>query len=81
MPALSLVLSILDDIQHHFMAISTLDAYLPAVEDLYYSHQRRSPSKMVSPRLTCDIRRELNDYEDEVKYTYISLSERDACKM
>ena len=87
MPALSLVLSILDDIQHHFMAISTLDAYLPAVEDLYYSHQRRSPSKMVGPRLTCNIRRdilllcELNDYEDEVKYTYISLSERDACKM
>ena len=25
--------------------------------------------------------RELNDYEDEVEYTYISLSERDACKM
>jgi hypothetical protein len=42
---------------------------------------------MVGPRLTRDIRRdilllhELNDYEDKVEYTYISLSERDACKM
>src|ERR1700733_4971242 len=34
MPALSLVLSISDNIQHHFMAISTLDASLPALEDL-----------------------------------------------
>jgi hypothetical protein len=32
--ALSLVLSILDNIQHRFMAISTLDASLPALEDL-----------------------------------------------
>jgi hypothetical protein len=37
--------------------------------------------------LTRDIRRdilllrELNDYEDKVEYTYISLGERDACKM
>jgi hypothetical protein len=34
MPALSLVLSILDNIQHHFMAISTPDASLPVLEDL-----------------------------------------------
>jgi hypothetical protein len=34
MPALSLILSISDNIQHHFMAISTLDASLPALEDL-----------------------------------------------
>ena len=53
----------------------------------YYSCLHRSPSKKVGPRLTRDIRRdilllrELNDYEDEVEYTYISLSERDACKM
>jgi hypothetical protein len=42
---------------------------------------------MVGPRLSRDIRRdilllrELIDYKDEVEYTYISLSERDACKM
>ena len=53
----------------------------------YYPCPRRSPSKKVSPRLTRDIQRdilllrELNDYEDEADYTYISLSERDACKM
>jgi len=53
----------------------------------YYSCPRHSPSKKVGPRLTRDIRhdilllRELNDHEDEVEYTYISLSERDACKM
>jgi hypothetical protein len=35
MPVLSLVLSILDNIQHHFMALSTLDASLPALEDLF----------------------------------------------
>jgi hypothetical protein len=34
MPVLSLVLSILDNIQHHFMAISTPDASLPVLEDL-----------------------------------------------
>jgi hypothetical protein len=53
----------------------------------YYSCPRRSTSKKVGPRLSRDIRRdilllrELIDYEDEVEYTYISLSERDACKM
>src|SRR6202044_336633 len=53
----------------------------------YYSYPCCSPSKKVGPRLTHDIRRdilllrELNDYEDEVEYTYISLSERVACKM
>src|ERR1700727_196400 len=53
----------------------------------FYSCPCRSPSKKVGPRLTRDIRRdilplrELNDYEDEVEYTYISLSERDSCKM
>jgi hypothetical protein len=53
----------------------------------YYSCPRHSTSKKVGPRLSRDIRRdilllrELIDYEDEVEYTYISLSERDACKM
>jgi hypothetical protein len=48
---------------------------------------RRSTSKKVGPRLTRDFRRdilllrELIDYEDEVEHTYISLTERDACKM
>jgi hypothetical protein len=84
---LAYVLSILHNIQHHFMALSTLNASLPALEDLITLTSRRSPSKKVGPRLTRDIRRdilllrELNDYEDEVEYTYISLSERDACKM
>jgi hypothetical protein len=47
-----------------------------------YSYPRLSPSKKVGPRLTRDIQRdilllrELDDYEDEVEYTYISLSER-----
>src|SRR5271170_5264754 len=49
----------------------------------YYSCPRRCPSKKVNPRLTRDILllRELNDYENEVEYTYISFSKRDACKM
>ena len=53
----------------------------------YHPYPRRSPPKKVGRRLTRDIRRdvlllrELNDYEDEVEYTYISLTERDACKM
>jgi hypothetical protein len=87
MPALSLILSILDNIQHHFMAISTLDASLPALEDLFTLVHAVPLPKKVGPRLTRDIRRdilrlrELNDYEDEVEYTYISLSERDSCKM
>jgi hypothetical protein len=52
----------------------------------YYSCPRRSPSKKVGLRLTRDIRRdisllrELDDYEDEVEYTYMSLGERDAYK-
>ena len=33
-PAFTLVLGILDNIQHHFIAISTLDASLPALEGL-----------------------------------------------
>jgi hypothetical protein len=86
MPALSLVLSILDDIQHHFMAISTLDASLPALEDLI-TLVHAIPFLKSGPRLTGDIRRDIlllpehNDYEDEAEYTYISLSERDACKV
>jgi hypothetical protein len=45
------------------------------------------PFQKIGPRLTHDIRRdilllrEFDDYEDEVEYTYISLTERDACKM
>jgi hypothetical protein len=52
----------------------------------YYSCPRRSLPKS-GPRLTRGIRRdilllhELNDYEDEVEYTYISLTERDACEI
>jgi len=34
MPALSLVLSILDNIQHQLTGISTLDTSLPALDDL-----------------------------------------------
>jgi hypothetical protein len=63
------------------MAISALDTSLPASRRSYCSCPRRSTSKKVGPRLSRDIRRELIDYEDEVEYTYISLSERDACKM
>src|SRR5271155_2255815 len=86
-PAPSLVLSILDNIQHHFMVISTLDASLPALEDLIPLVHAVPLPKKVGPPLTRDIRRdilllrELNDYEGEAEYTYISLSERDACKM
>ena len=72
MPAFSLVLSNLDNIQHHFMAISTLDASLPALEDLI-TLVHAVPLPKSGPRLTRDIRRdilllrELNDYEDEVE--------------
>jgi hypothetical protein len=55
MPATSLVLSILSNIQHHFMAISILGASLPAVEDLItLAHIVPFPKK-VGPRLTRDI--------------------------
>jgi hypothetical protein len=83
MPVLSLVLSILDNIQHHFMAISTLDASLPALEDLF-TLVHAVPLLKRSPRGLLAIfypYAKLNDYEDEVEYTYISLSDRDACKM
>jgi hypothetical protein len=72
------------------MALSILNASLPAPDDLITLTQRRSPSKKVGPRLSREIRRdilllrELNDYEDEVEYTYeriARISERDACKM
>jgi hypothetical protein len=87
MPVLSLVLSILDNIQHHFMAISTLDASLPALEDLF-TLVHAAPLLKRSARGLLAISdaifypyAKLNDYGDEVEYTYISLSDRDACKM
>jgi hypothetical protein len=78
---LGCVLSILHNIQHHFMALSTLNASLPAPEDLITLTPRHSPSKKVGPRLTRDIRRdilllrELNDYEDEVEHTHERTAE------
>jgi len=81
------VLSILDNIQHHFMAISTLDASLPALEDVISLvdavplPKRSVHGSLANVRRDILLLRELNDYEDEVEYTYISLSERDACKM
>src|ERR1700733_13842917 len=86
MPALSLVLSISDNIQHHFMAISTLDASLPALEDLItLAHAVSLPKRSARGSVAISdaiflLLRELIDYEDEVEYTYTSLSERDACK-
>jgi hypothetical protein len=78
-PALSLVLSILDNIQHRFMAISALDASLPALKDLITLVQA-VPLPKSGPRDILLLRK-LNDYEDEVEYTCISLGERGACKM
>jgi hypothetical protein len=87
--SLAYVLSILHNIQHYFMALSILNASLPAPDDLITPTQRRSPSKKVRPRLSREIRhdilllRELNDYEDEVEYTYERIAElaRDGYKM
>jgi hypothetical protein len=56
---LAYVMSILHNIQHHFMALSLLNASLPALEDLITLTPRRSPSKKVGPRLTRDIRRDI----------------------
>ena len=72
MPALSLVLSILDNIQHHFMAISTLYASLPALEDLItFVHVVPLPKSRPAAHLRYPTRylllHELNDYEDEVE--------------
>jgi hypothetical protein len=78
---LAYVLSILQNIQHHFMALSVLNASLPAPDDLITLTQRRSPSKKVGPQFSRDIRRdilllrELNDYKDEVEYTYERIAE------
>ena len=75
------VLSILHNIRHHFMALSILNASLPAPDDLITLTHRRSPSKKMGPQLSRDIRpdilllRELNDYEDEVEYTYERIAE------
>jgi hypothetical protein len=63
------------------MALSTLNAPLPALEDLIALNPRptpKTPKKKIGSRLTRDIRRdilllrELNDYDndDGVKYTY-----------
>ena len=76
MPALSLVLSILDNIQHHFMAISTLDTSLPALEELFtLAHtvpfQKGQPAAHSRYPTRYFTLRELNDYEDEVEiYVY-----------
>jgi hypothetical protein len=49
----------------------------PSLEDLITLTPRRSSSKKIGPRLTRDILllRELNDYEDEVGYTYERIAE------
>jgi hypothetical protein len=66
--------------QHHFMALSTLNPPLPALEDLI-TLTPRPAKKKIGPRLTRDIRRdilllrELNDYEDEAEYTYERIAE------
>ena len=66
------------------MAISTLDASLPALEDLItLVHAVPLPKRPVRGSLAISqhdilLLRELNDYEDEIEYTYISLGERDA---
>jgi hypothetical protein len=68
------------------MALSTLNAPLPGLEDLVAPTPcapsppkpiSKTPSKnIIGPRLSRDIRRdilllrELNDYEDEIEYTY-----------
>ena len=59
------------------MALSILNASLPAPDDLITLTQRRFPSKKVGPRLSRDILllHELNDYEDEVEYTYERIAE------
>jgi len=63
------------------MTLSILNESLPAPDDLITLIQRHSPSKKVGPRLCRDIRRdilllhELNDYEDEVEYTYEHIAE------
>jgi hypothetical protein len=63
MPTLSLVLSILDNIQHHFMAISTLAISLPTLEDLIILvHAVPLPKKSARGSLA-DIRRDIYSYE------------------
>jgi hypothetical protein len=63
------------------MALSTLNPSLPALEDLITLTPRPLPPKKIGPRLTRDIRRdilllrELNDYEDEIEYTYERIGE------
>jgi hypothetical protein len=58
------------------MALSTLNPPLPALEDLITLTPPRPPPKRTGSRLTRDIRRdilllrEVDDYEDEVEYTY-----------
>jgi hypothetical protein len=58
------------------MALSTPNPPLPALEDLITLTSRRFTSKKIGPRFTRDIRRdilllrELNNYENEAKYTY-----------
>jgi hypothetical protein len=60
-------------IQHHYMALSTLNPPLPALEDLITLTLRRPTPKKIGPRLTRDIRRnilllrELNDYKDKIE--------------
>jgi hypothetical protein len=74
-------------LQHHFMAISTLDARLPALEDLItLIHAIPLPKRSARDSLAIS---DTIPYSyansmitrTRVEYTYISLSERDACKM
>jgi hypothetical protein len=79
--SLAYVLSILQNIQHHFIALSIPNASLLALDDLITLTQRRSPSKKAGPRLSREIRhdilllREFNSYEDEEEYTYGRIAE------
>jgi hypothetical protein len=59
------------------MAISTLDASLPSLQDLF-TLVHAVPLLKRSPRGLLAIfypYAKLNDYEDEVEYTYISCQE------
>src|SRR5271168_40764 len=87
-PAPSLVLSILDNIQHHFMVISTLDASLPALEDLItLVHAIPLPKKSarrslaISDKIFYSYANSMITRTRQNIHTYISLSERDACKV
>ena len=68
MPVLSPVVSILDNIQHHFMAISALDASLPALLlSTPFPFQKGRPAAHPRYPTRYLLLHELDDYEDEVE--------------